>query len=150
MKVYKFVIFFVIIVKKIVINAQKNMVHTTFQLTKIEVLNELVLSVLVWSTWSYIGCNTFWLNSVKISTAERGDEDLEPPKVYSESANVECSDEVEERLSRLSFSSQERSGESGVVVSGSTIKTETERPRKYSGNMASSAFVHCWSWSCNK
>ena len=110
-------------------------------------LNEL--SVLD-STWSYMGCNTFWSNSVKISTAERGDEDLEPPKVYSESANVECSDEVEERLSRLSFSSQERSGESGVVVSGSTIKTETERPRKYSGNMASSAFVHCWSWSCNK
>ena len=47
MKVYKFVNFLPSLSKKIVINAQKNMVHTTFQLTKIEVLNELVLSVLV-------------------------------------------------------------------------------------------------------
>merc|ERR1711936_1136949 len=115
---------------RLIINVDVSNIFLRF-CCKIEVLNEL--SVLD-STWSYMGCNTFWSNSVKIPTAERGDEDLEPPKVYSESANVECSDEVEERLlSRLSFSSQERSGESGVVVSGSTIKTE--RPRKYSGNM---------------
>ena len=120
------------------------------QLTKIVKLSA--------STWSYIGCNTFWLNSVKISTADNGDEDLEPPKVYSESAKVECSlrsleNEDEERLLVwLSFSSQVRSGEcgsageSGVVESGCTIRC-AERPLKYSGNIASKAFVHWSSWS---
>ena len=97
-------------------------------------------------TWSYMGCNTFWLNSVKISTALKGEEDREPPKVYSDSAKVECSElELGERLFWLllvmmSFSSHMRSGDSEVVESGS-IKCSGS-PRRYSGNIASKAFVH--------